>query len=176
MLKNAAGQPFTFTLNTNHENQTRVDIGQIVQAQLREIGIDVRFQPLEWGTLLDRVNNPVTRDFDAVLIGWRTEFRIDDSDLFHCDKIDEPFQWVGHCDPELDMLMDTLPVIADPEASLPLWQEYQQRIAEQQPYTFVYFSERIHGIRDRLRDVTPDARGDWVGIDRWWIAPSQRNR
>jgi peptide/nickel transport system substrate-binding protein len=175
-LRNAAGQPFTFTLNTNHENQTRVDIGQIVQAQLSELGIDVRFQPLEWGTLLDRVNNPVTRDFDAVLIGWRTEFRIDDSDLFHCDKIDEPFQWVGHCDPELDMLMDTLPVIADPEASLPLWQDYQRLLAAQQPYTFVYFSERIHGIRDRLRNVDPDARGDWVGIDRWWIPPNQRLR
>ena len=59
------------------------------------------------------------------------------------------------------MLIDTLPVIADPEASLPLWKEYQRLIAEQQPYTFVYFSHRIHGVRERLRNVNPDARGDW---------------
>ena len=62
------------------------------------------------------------------------------------------------------------------EAALPLWQEYQRLIAEQQPYTFVYFSERINGVHERLQNVNPDARGDWVGIDRWWIRPDQRVR
>jgi peptide/nickel transport system substrate-binding protein len=138
--------------------------------------VDARPQILEWGTLLDRINNPETRDFDAVLIGWRTEFRVDDTDLFHCDKINEPYQWVSHCDERLDVLLDTLPVIADPEAALPMWKEYQRLIAEQQPYTFVYFSERIHGVHERLQNVSPDARGDWVGIDRWWIAPRDRVR
>ena len=175
-LRNAAGQPLAFTLNTNHGNQVRADILSIVQAQLAEIGVDTQPQILEWGTLLDRINNPQTRDFDAVLIGWRTEFRVDDTDLFHCDKMNDPYQWVGHCDERLDMLLDTLPTIANPDASLPLWKEYQKLIAEQQPYTFVYFSERIHGVHERLRNVNPDARGDWVGISRWWIAPQQRVR
>jgi peptide/nickel transport system substrate-binding protein len=175
-LRNAAGETLSFTLNTNHGNQVRADILSIVQAQLAEIGVEAQPQILEWGTLLDRINNPRTRDFDAVLIGWRTEFRVDDTDLFHCDKMDEPYQWVSHCDERLDMLLDTLPVIADPEASLPLWKEYQKLIAEQQPYTFVYFSERIHGVHQRLQNVNPDARGDWVGIDRWWIAPRDRIR
>jgi peptide/nickel transport system substrate-binding protein len=173
-LKNAAGQPFRFTLSTNHGNQTRADIAAIVQAQLAQIGVDVQVQIIEFSTLLDRINNPQTRDFDAVLIGWRTEFRVDDTDLFHCEKMNEPFQWVSHCDKRLDALMDTLPLIVDPTASLPLWHEYQKLIAEQQPYTFIYFSERIEGVNDRLRNVKPDARGDWVGIDKWWIAPDQR--
>lgn len=176
ILRNAQGQRLQFTLNTNQANRVRADVTQIVQAQLRDIGVDVRIQILEWGTLLDRINNPRTRDFDAVLIGWRTEFRIDDTDLFHCDKRDEPFQWIGHCDPRLDRLLDTLPTIADPEAALPLWQEYQRLIADEQPYTFVFFQERLHGVNRRLRTVNPDPRGDWVGISRWWIAPEHRVR
>jgi peptide/nickel transport system substrate-binding protein len=175
-LQNAAGQPLRFALSTNHGNQTRADIAAIVQAQLGQIGVDVQVQIIEFSTLLDRINNPQTRDFDAVLIGWRTEFRVDDTDLFHCEKMNEPFQWVSHCDKRLDALMDTLPLIVDPTASLPLWREYQKLIAEQQPYTFIYFSERIEGVSDRLRNVKPDARGDWVGIDKWWIAPDQRAR
>jgi peptide/nickel transport system substrate-binding protein len=175
-LRNAEGRPLSFTLNTNQGNKPREDILSIVQAQLAQIGVDVQLQILEWGTLLDRINNPQTRNFDAVLIGWRTEFKVDDTDLFHCDKINDPYQWVGHCDERLDALLDTLPVIADPEAALPLWREYQNLVAEQQPYTFVYFTERLHGVHERLRDVNPDARGDWVGIDRWWIAPAQRVR
>lgn len=174
MLRNAAGQPFRFTLNTNLGNQVRADIAQIVESQLRRIGIDVRIQILEWGTLLDRINTPTLRDFDAVLIGWRTEFRIDDTDLFHCDKRDEPFQWIGHCDERMDALLDTLPLIADREAALPLWHEYQRLVAEQQPYTFIYFQDRLHGVNNRLRNVRPDPRGDWVGINRWWIVPDRR--
>lgn len=174
ILRNAEGRRFQFTLNTNLGNQTRADIAQIVEAQLRRIGIDVRIQILEWGTLLDRINTPSLRDFDAVLIGWRTEFRIDDSDLFHCARRDTPFQWVGHCDPRLDALLDTLPLIVDREEALPLWREYQRLIAEQQPYTFIFFQERMHGVHNRLRNVHPDPRGDWYGISRWWIAPEHR--
>lgn len=170
ILRNAQGQPLRFTLNTNQGNQVRADIATIVQNDLRQIGVDMQIQILEWGTLLDRINDPRTRDFDAVLIGWRTEFRIDDSDLLHCDKINEPFQWVGHCDPALDTLIDELPLITSREAAIPRWQEYQRRVADAQPYTFIYFQERLHGVSNRLRNVFSDPRGDWVGIDRWYVA------
>lgn len=174
LLRNEAGETLSFTLSTNRGNQVRADIADIVQADLRRIGVDMQIQILEWGTLLDRINDPRQRDFDAVLIGWRTEFRIDDTDLFHCDRRDQPFQWVGHCDPKLDALLDKLPKIANREEALPLWMEYQELVAEQQPYTFVYFPNRLHGVHNRLRNVNPDPRGDWVGIDRWYIAPGQR--
>jgi peptide/nickel transport system substrate-binding protein len=174
MLRNEQGQPLSFTLNTNQGNQARADIAAIAQADLRRIGVDMRIQILEWGTLLDRINDPRRRDFDAVLIGWRTEFRIDDSDLLHCDKREERYQWVGHCDPRLDAYLDSLPTISNREDARPLWQEYQRLVAEQQPYTFVYFQERLHGVHNRLRNVNSDPRGDWVGAARWYIAPGQR--
>ncbi len=169
-MRNASGQPLRFTLNTNQGNQVRADIATIVQADLRQIGVDMQIQILEWGTLLDRINNPRSRDFDAVLIGWRTEFRIDDSDLLHCDKREDPYQWVGHCDPELDVLIDELPLITSREVAIPKWHEYQRLVAEAQPYTFVNFTERLHGIHNRLRNVHPDPRGDYVGAARWYVA------
>ena len=95
-----------------------------------------------WGTLLSQINDPVRRDFDALVIGWVTEFRIDDSDLFHCDKRKEPYQWVSYCNPETDRLLDRLPLIVSREKARPVWAEYQRRIAQDQPYTFVYFQER----------------------------------
>jgi peptide/nickel transport system substrate-binding protein len=174
ILRNAQGQPFRFTLLTNQGNQVRADIAEIVQADLRRIGIDMRIQIQEWSTLLNRVNTPDNRDFDAVLIGWRTEFRVDDTDLFHCDKRNEPYQWVGHCNPQVDRLLEQLPLIPDRDQARPLWQQYQRMIAQDQPFTFVYFQERLHGVGNRLQNVNPDPRGDWVGVDRWWILPERR--
>jgi peptide/nickel transport system substrate-binding protein len=174
ILRNGAGQPFRFTLITNEGNQVRADIAEIAQADLRRIGIDMRIQIQEFGTVLSRINNPDNRNFDAVLIGWRTEFSINDVNLFHCDRRNEPFQWVGHCNPEVDRLLEQTALIADREQVRPLWQQYQRLIAHDQPYTFIYFQERLHGVSSRLRNVHSDPRGDWVGADRWWILPQQR--
>lgn len=176
IIENAQGQPFRFTLMTNQGNAERKDITEIVQAQLRAVGIDVRPQLAEWGSMLDRINDVERRDFDAVLIAWVTEFRIDDTDLFACDKMDSPYQWVSYCNPQTDRLLDTLPRIVDRNASRPVWQAYQRQIAQDQPYTILYFTTRLEGVHERLRNVDPDARGDWVGIERWYLLPNMRNR
>lgn len=176
ILRNAQGQPFRFEMKTNQGNQVRTDIIQIVQSDLRRVGIDVQPRVLEWGTLLSQINDPERRDFDALVIGWVTEFRIDDSDLFDCDKMKDPYQWVSYCDPETDRLLDRLPLIVSREQAKPVWAEYQRKIAQDQPYTFVYFQTRLEGVSKRLQNVQPDARGDFVGISRWYVAPGQRSR
>lgn len=174
VLENEKGKEFRFELKTNAGNQARKDITEVVQADLRKIGVVAQPRVLEWGTLLDQINDPKRRDFDALAIGWVTEFRIDDRDLFHCEKLNDPYQWVGYCDPETDRLLDTLPKIMDRNAAKPLWSQYQHKIAQDQPYTFVYFQERLEGVSNRLRNVDPDARGDWVGVKDWWILPNAR--
>jgi peptide/nickel transport system substrate-binding protein len=172
--ENPQGVPFSFTIKTNKGNQARADIAEKVQSDLKKVGIDATPRIVEWGTLLDQIQTPSRRDFDAVLIGWTTEFRIDDTDLFSCSKLNDPFQWVGYCNPRTDVLLDTLPKIADRAAAKPLWAQYQRQIAQDQPLTFLYFSERLEGVSNRLRNVHPDARGDFVGVKDWWILPNQR--
>jgi peptide/nickel transport system substrate-binding protein len=174
VIENEQGVPFRFTLKTNQGAAERKDITQKVQSDLRKVGIVVEPQIVEWGTLLNDLQNPKTRNFDAVVIGWTTEFRIDDTDLFSCRKLNDPFQWVGYCDPETDRLMDTLPTIMSRAAAKPVWAKYQQKIAHDQPYTFLYYQQRLEGVNDRLRNVHPDARGDWVGVQKWWLLPDQR--
>jgi peptide/nickel transport system substrate-binding protein len=159
---------------TNQGNREREDIAVIVQSQLRKVGIEARTQLMEWGSLLDRIQDVDKRDYDAVIIAWVTEFRIDDTDLFHCDKLRDPYQWVSYCNPETDRLLDTLPTLVDRNASRPVWNQYQRQIAEQQPYTILYFTRRLEGVHERLRNVSPDARGDWVNIRQWYLLPNMR--
>lgn len=167
------GQPFSFTLYTNSGNRERQDITEIVQAQLKAVGVNAQPRVLEWGALLDKLQRE-PRTYDAAVVGWVTEFRIDDSDLFSCRKLKDPFQWVGYCDPQTQRYLDTLPKIADRTAAKPLWAEYQKKISHDQPFTFLYFVRRLEGVHERLRNVHPDARGDWVGAARWYLDPRMR--
>lgn len=176
VLENAQGQPFRFSLKTNSGNQERRDIAEVVQSQLKAVGVDAQISILEFNTLIEQLNDVKDRPFDAVVMGWVAEFKIDDENLFSCNRLNEPYQWVSYCNPRTTALLDTLPLIVDRAQARPLWQEYQRLIAHDQPYTFLYYQRRIEGVSNRLRNVNPDARGDLVGVDKWYIHPGQRNR
>jgi peptide/nickel transport system substrate-binding protein len=174
IVEDAQGRPFRFVIKSNQGNRIRNDIAQIVQSDLRKIGVEAQPQVLEWNTLVEQVTTPSKRDFDAVVFGFGTEFQVDDSGLFHCGKRNEPYHLSGYCDAEMDRLLDTLPRIVDRAAARPLWARYQRKIAMDQPITLLYFQQRREGVSARLRNVEPDARGDLVGVDRWYIVPGQR--
>ena len=172
--ENANGEPLEISIKYNLGNQQREDIAQIMQAQLQPLGVSVTPQVVEWGTLLNQINTPEIRDFDGVVIGWVTEFRLDDHDLFHSEEVDQPFGWSGTEDRELDRLIDTLQLVVDREEAMPLWQEYQYRLIQVQPYTYLYHLERLAGLNRRLRNVELDARGEWTNIRNWWIPAELR--
>jgi peptide/nickel transport system substrate-binding protein len=169
VLEDASGRPFRFTLKVAQGYAERKDAAEMVQADLQRVGIDMAVQTVEFNTLIAQASDPRKREFDAIMAGWLPEFRIDDSDLFACRLKDGPLTWTGYCQPETDRLLDSLQLLPDPAAALPLWRRYQRRIAADQPFTILYFPRRLEGVSRRLRNVRPDARGDYVGVERWWV-------
>lgn len=172
--ENEDGLRLAISIKYNQGNQQRQDIAEIMQSQLARVGIEVRPQVVEWATLLQQINTPTLRDFDGVVMGWVTEFKLDDTDLFHSGRIDQPYAWSGTNNADLDRLLDQLALTVDREEALPLWAEYQRVIAEEQPYTYFYFPDRLDGVNHRVKGVVMDARGEWISIRDWYIDPASR--
>jgi peptide/nickel transport system substrate-binding protein len=173
--ENAEGVRLEFSIKYNTGNQQRQDIAEIMQAQLREIGVAVRPQAVEWATLLEQVTIPEVRDFDGVVLSWVAEFKVDDHDLFHSSKVDQPYAWAGIQDPELDLLLDTLQLVVERDEAVPLWRDYQLRLVELQPFTYFFFPRRLAGVNRRLQGAGMDARGEWVNVARWWVPREARS-
>ncbi len=114
------------------------------------------------------------RNFDAFVLGLQTEFNIDERRLFSCSTPDAPYKWASYCNPRVDQLLDQLSTIHDRSSAIPLWEEYQQIIQWDQPYTFIYYEVVTHAVQDHLRDVRVDIRGSLINVADWWIRPSQR--
>jgi ABC-type transport system substrate-binding protein len=129
---------------------------------------------VEWVTLLSQINDPVRRDFDGVVIGWVVDFKLDDLDLFHSERIDQPYAWSGTQNQEIDDLLEELSRTVDRDEARSLWAEYQRAIVEEQPYTYFYFPDRLDGINNRVRDLEMDVRGEWLNIRHWYIDPASR--
>lgn len=180
ILEDAQGNEFRFTLKTNQGNDTRKDITEVVQAQLRPLGIVVEPRLVEWNTMIEQLQGSLdergerVRDFDAVVSSWVDYFRKDDSDILHSRNLDDPYQYVGYSNPRVDELIDTLGVMIDREKAMPLWKEYQRLMAEEAPYTTIYYPRRLVGVSRRIRGEVMDTRGEFINISDWWIAPDDR--
>jgi peptide/nickel transport system substrate-binding protein len=180
VLEDPAGRPFRFRLAAPQGNQARTDLATIAQAQLRELGIDAQPVVLEGGTLIRQLEGRPgdrgrrVREYEAVVMGLVDSPRKDDSNLFHSRNLDGPFQIAGFSHPRVDALLDTLGLIVDREQARPLWREYQRLMAEESPFTVVYYPHGVHGVSRRVRGVEADARGELVSVARWWVDPAGR--
>ncbi len=172
--ENAAGEPLALTLRVNSGNQLRETIVGIMQAQLASVGIDVRLETLESRTLFADLMNPEGRDYDGAIAGWTIDFRLDETDLFHSERSDQPLAWPGTTNPEIDRYLDVLGLTVDQDEARVLWLEYQRLIVEEQPYTFLYFLDQLMGVNQRVRGVEMDVRGEWQNIREWYIDPESR--
>ena len=164
------GRPFRFTLNTNQGNDLREDIVVIVQNDLEEIGVDVQPRLVEWNTL---ITNLKARDFEAAVSGWSVDFKFDPTEVMACEA--GVYNYPSYCNQVADSLMERALETVERGEALPLWEQYQQIIHEEQPYSFLYYLEERLGVSQRLRGVVADARGHLVSIDEWWI-PENRQR
>jgi peptide/nickel transport system substrate-binding protein len=111
--------------------------GEIVAAQLRDVGLDVELIPLEWAQWLEEVFKG--KDYDLTIVSHTEPLDIDiyarDDYYFHVE------------DPAFDEIMGKLDAESDPEKRLELLGEAQRRIAENAVNGFLFQLAKI-GIWD----------------------------
>jgi peptide/nickel transport system substrate-binding protein len=181
-LHDARGQPLRFTLLVRQDDDTSREVGQIVQAQLRRIGVRAEVRLIEWNTLVELAEGtPLPgggrrRDFQAMISRWTDGVRKADAAVFHSRSADSPLAETGFSSPRTDVLLDTLDVLMDREQARPLWGEYHDIMLRESPYAVLYYPHWLLANRERLRGIALDVRGELAYVREWWIHPVARTR
>ncbi|HEX2095512.1 MAG TPA: ABC transporter substrate-binding protein [Longimicrobiaceae bacterium] len=162
------GRPFRFTLVTNTGNQRRTDVQQIVQQQLRRIGVDVQLQQIEFNTFQDRLIN---KNFEAALGNWGVGLSADLSELWGEDS---PFNFVSYRNPEVTRLFEQALSQPTSELANPYWRQAAELIARDQPYTWLYYFDQVDGVNNRLKGMKIDTFGSYQNAWEWWIPRDQQ--
>ena len=171
-VRDRDGLRASFEIKTNAD-PVRKDIITMVQADLAQVGVEVRLRVQEAQSFRSDVVSKERR-FDAFVLGWQTQFKLDDRPLFACSAMDAPFGWAAYCNPRVDEILDQVTQLVDRSQALSLWHEYQEIIQRDQPLTFVYYDVTIDGVRGRIHGVEADIRGNLMNVKDWWIAPADR--
>ncbi len=171
--EDAEGQRLSFALKFNPESELRQTLAELSQAQFASVGVEAIPTGVEFSQFLRDILGS-DRNYDAFLLTYSTDFRVDDRDLFHSGSSDAGYAWSRTRNPGIDRLIDTLQTIVDQEEALPVWREYQAAVLEEQPFSYLFYPDRIVGLSARVQDVTMDARGEWVAVRDWTIPRDRR--
>jgi len=164
------GKPFRFTLITNSGNETRRDVGVLVQRQLRELGIDVTFELYEWSVFLSNFIN--VKHFDACILGWGLSVDPDAYEIWHSSQIEKGFNFISYKNPEVDRLWEEGRKEYEIEKRKKIYWRIHELMAEDQPYTFLYvplgistlqrkffLAERDGSLKETLQDIKMEKAG-----------------
>src|SRR5690606_21475361 len=67
LLKDAGYEDGFKTSIWTNDNQARVDVAEVVQSQLKGIGIEAEINIMEWGAYLEATSNG---EHDMFILGW----------------------------------------------------------------------------------------------------------
>jgi peptide/nickel transport system substrate-binding protein len=171
LRENAQGRPFRFTLLTS-DDALRRSVVEVLQSQLREIGVDVQIRVLEFQTMLAQHKN---RDFDAVFTNWVLDnFQVASTPnaLFHSREAEVPLSSnrSGVRIPALDTLIERGGAATSVEAQRNIWRAFAELLQREQPVTFMFWVNETAAVRGGVGGVEMDPRGELLTIPEWTVS------
>jgi peptide/nickel transport system substrate-binding protein len=160
------GERFAFTLITNSGNRQREDALVLIQEQLRRVGVEVTPQAIEFNTMIEKA---MGGDYDAIVTGWAIPTTFDFRYAFASEEIETGNNFVGYSNPEVDRLLAEIRAAPDLQSAKPLLDRLQVTVQRDQPYTFLWQSQRLVGVRDRLHGVSPNYLSTLYEARHWWV-------
>ena len=171
LLAKAGVKPHTVTVRMPFDlnrPQMRAQ-SQIIQENLRSVGLEVRLEPLERSVLIDRVF--VKRDFDMTLASFYSagDPAIGYTRLYVTNKgTSANTNASGYSNAKVDELLGLAATAADRAARAKAYKELQVILNEDLPSLVLFDEETVDTASKKLTGVFPglDARDQWAGVRR----------
>jgi peptide/nickel transport system substrate-binding protein len=136
--------------------QDRIDICSLLKQNLKEVGIEVTVRPLDFAVLQQKL---FEHSFEAAFGGWGTGTDPDTSENIWGTKQDRNY---GHySNLEVDRLFADGRKEFDREKRRAIYQKIHTLIADDQPYTWLFYQNAYYGFRKELRGYMFSPRGPY---------------
>jgi peptide/nickel transport system substrate-binding protein len=128
----------------------------------------VNIQILEWQALLHQFIDK--RKFEAIILGWGLGQEPDPYDIWSSDKTREgEFNFISYKNSKVDQLLVDGRRNCGQEKRMKIYHEIHALIAEDQPYTFLYYPKSLPILAKRFTGVKVTPIGIWWNFPRWKV-------
>ncbi|QQB73216.1 ABC transporter substrate-binding protein [Fusobacterium canifelinum] len=156
----------TFSLYVN-DSPVRLQVAQIIQANLKDIGIDLKIETLEWGTYLQKTGEG---DYQAFLGGWISG--TSDADIVLYPLLDSKSIGLSgnrarYSNPDFDKEVEMARVVLTPEERKEHYKNAQLIANEDSPLIVLFNKNENIGINKRILgfDYDPTTMHKFKNLD-----------
>ncbi|OQY18468.1 MAG: peptide-binding protein [Desulfobacteraceae bacterium 4572_35.1] len=172
-VRDKNGRPFEFTIVTNQGNDQRIKSAEIIQRRFQQVGIKVKIRVIEWASLLKEFIHP--GNFDATLMGWTIPIDPDGYNVWHSSKTGPgQLNFVGYKNKRVDELLERGRRIMDQDERKKMYDEFQQILADEQPYTFLFVPDALPVVAKRFHGVEEAPSGIMHNFIRWYVPVNEQ--
>lgn len=169
VLEDVNGKPFEFELVYFQGNEDTKRIVLFLKDLYAGAGILLQPKPTEWSVMIDLLDK---RNFDAIMLGWSSGVETDIYQMFHSSRTEDGGDnFVGNKSPELDKLIDEARATVDEAKRMPLWQQAEAIMYDDQPYTFLMRRKTLAFIDRRIHNIAQTKLGlnaSFVPVE-WYV-------
>jgi peptide/nickel transport system substrate-binding protein len=157
------GKDITFNILTNTENEQRKAMATIVADDLKKVGLDAKFTPLNFNDLVRRLSAQ-PYEWEACILGftggpephdglniWRSS---GPSHQWHPKQKKPATEWEA----EIDKIFQEGARELDPVKRKALYDRWQVIVAEQQPFCFLVTPTQFTAVRKIFGNVKPSSQ------------------
>lgn len=154
LLEEAGVEDLSVDFMVTNEYPETVTAAQVIQSQLKDVGIEVNIRTLDFAAWLDQ---QAQGNFDAFLLGWLGN--LDPDDYYYAQHhTGANFNFQKYSNPEVDRALDAARAETDPEARKELYEQAVKQIVDEASYVYLYNPEVVQGWVPELEGY--DARAD----------------
>jgi peptide/nickel transport system substrate-binding protein len=164
------GKPFKFTILTPQGNQERLSAAEIIQRNLKKIGIKAGIRVMEWTSLISEFI--MKKKFQTVLLGFTiTPDPYDNAAIFMGSNIvPKGLNFTSYDNHEIDRLFRKARSTFNLKKQKKYYFKIQNIIAKDAPYTFLYIPYAMPVVKRSIKGIKPAPAGIGYDIRNWYYA------
>ncbi|MBF0216253.1 MAG: peptide-binding protein [Candidatus Omnitrophica bacterium] len=162
------GAKLVLKIVTNQGNQVREDVATVVQRHWKKLGIKADIQVVAWSAFIDQFIDK--KNFQVALLAWGLTVDPDCYTVWHSASAKNGgLNFVSYSNPEVDALIEAGRAEFDKEKRIGIYRDIHRRIAEDAPYTFLFFSYATPAINKRFHGIKPAPAGIAYNLIDWYV-------
>jgi peptide/nickel transport system substrate-binding protein len=173
-MRSRNGRPLEFTLSVPGTSKVRVQTAVLIQEQLRQAGVKVDVEQLEFPALMDKERK---RTFDAAIGQWLTQpspGAVLGSWGIGGSRATSGNNYGSYENPVFDANVDSALASFDPAKRKALFTKAYETIIQDAPAIWLAEPIQTVGYHSRLQIGTLRQDAWWIHIPEWWIPADKR--
>ncbi|NLY53422.1 MAG: hypothetical protein GX060_02175 [Firmicutes bacterium] len=145
------GKTFSFSVILATGDETMRSQGVLIQKWLKDVGIDLKLEFLDWSVMNDRLDH---REYEAMMLSMTPTADPDQYNYWHSTAIDNGFNDWCYSNAQVDKLLEQGRRETDPVVRKEIYDQVQAILAEDVAAVFLYHPKILGGLSKNFTGMT----------------------